>query len=194
MKQIIQTGFICLMLINVFSCEEREIELVLNDVMEYPFDISGSGEFDEFYYVSESELYEMTEDLDDEVRNNIMNLDIEIVDVQLLANQANNAQSATVTVYFKWDNLEWDDEDAQIDSLFSQHTETVTNDEEAFTMLVDELDAVTIGQLRVRLDAAARHTDVSAFEVRARGMVNGGEMDAVLTVRVKISLVTKETL
>lgn len=194
MKKIIQAGFICLILVNIFSCEEREIELVLNDVIEYPFDISGSGEFDEFYYVSESELYEMTEDLDDEVRNNIKNLDIEIIDVQMLANPSNMAQSATVTVYFKWDTRDWDDENAQIDSLFYQYTETVTNDEDDFTMLVNELDAVTIGHLRERLDAAARLTDVSAFEVRARGSVNGGEMDAVLTVRIKVSIVTTETL
>jgi hypothetical protein len=194
MKPILKTFIFCLSCFFIFSCEERNIEFVLGDEMEYPFEISGSETFDEQYYVSEYELYEITEDLDDEVRNNILNLDIEQVDVQLLAHGGlNTAESATVTVYFKWDDKAWDDPTAQIDSLFSRYTESVTTDSTHFTMLVNQLDETTIGHLRDRLDAAARNIDVSAFNVRAVGTVNGGYLEATLTVRVKISLVTRET-
>lgn len=194
MKSIIKSFIFCLSCLLIFSCEERNIEFVLGEEMDYPFEISGSETFDEYYYVSEYELYELTEDLDDEVRNNIVNLDIEKVDVQLLsAGGLNTAESATVTVYFKWDDKAWDDPTAQIDSLFSNYTESVTTDSEDFTKLVNQLDETTIGHLRNRLDAAARDMNVSAFWVRARGMVNGGYLEATLTIRVKITLVTRET-
>jgi hypothetical protein len=176
------------------TCDDISVDLVLGEEMSYTWnDVTGTEDFDEVYFVTPQDLLDLTEDLDDETRANIQNLDIVQIDVQLLGNTANTASSVTLSVYIKWNDVEWDDAAADINTLFSEYEADVTVSEDNFISVVDELDATTIGRLRDKLFGAVQLTDLEGFEVMAVGTIDDGELDADITVKVIIDIVTRES-
>ncbi|KYK23506.1 hypothetical protein AYK24_07375 [Thermoplasmatales archaeon SG8-52-4] len=168
------------------DCKEKEFKFVLGADNEYTYDLSGSGYFDEIYFVTSDELIEMTEDLDDELRTNINQVEIEYVKAQLLSQTGNTAGSVTLSVYIDWNN-----DMSDVDTLFTKKTVPVTSSESDF-VLITELTIETIDLLKNKLFHAVRLTDVSPFTVGAVGVVNDGEIEAVLKIVIKASAVTSD--
>jgi len=194
MKYILNAFILAGLCFIMSTCDEISVDLVLGEEMSYTWnDVTGTEDFDDVYFVTSQDLLDLTEDLDDETRANIQNLDIVQIDVQLLGNTANTASSVTLSVYIKWNDVEWDDIDADINTLFSEYAADVTQIEDNFISVVDELDATTIGRLRDKLYAAVQLTDLTGFEVMAVGTIDDGELDADITVKVIMDIVTTES-
>jgi len=186
MKYFINICILIGLCVLMNDCKEKEFKFVLGADNEYTYDLSGSGYFDEIYFVTSDELIEMTEDLDDELRTNINQVEIEYVKAQLLSQTGNTAGSVTLSVYIDWNN-----DMSDVDTLFTKKTVPVTSSESDF-VLITELTIETIDLLKNKLFHAVRLTDVSPFTVGAVGVVNDGEIEAVLKIVIKASAVTSD--
>jgi hypothetical protein len=171
------------------NCKEKEFKFVIGADNKYTYDISGTDAFfDETYEVTSAELIEMTEDLDDNLRQNAHRLEIEYVKVQLLGETGNSATSVTLTAYIDWTNGLMTD----VDTLFTKISVPVTNSTDDY-ILVTDLTEATIDLLRSKLFNAVKLTDISPFTVGALGTVFNGDIEADLSIIVKASAVTSDT-
>jgi hypothetical protein len=176
----ILTG-ICILLTN---CEEKDFKFVLGDDNKYDFDLSGTQDFIDDHIVTSDDLIEITEDLDDEVRQNARQLEIEYVKANILSQYGNTATSATLTV-----SIDWNNDSTDMDILFSKLTVPVTTDSKDYFMITD-LTRGTIDLLNEKLFNAVKLTDVSPFTIWAAGTLDNGDIEALLTIIIKASVVS----
>jgi hypothetical protein len=184
MKYIIALCFITGISLWITGCEEKDFKFVLGEDNEYTFDLSGSADFTEFHIVTSDDLIDITEDLDDEVRENAHQLEIEYVKANVLANTGNTTTSIKLTV-----SIDWNMDSTDIDILFTNLTVPVINDGKDYFLITD-LTEQTIDLLNEKFFDAVRLTDVTPFRIWATGTMDNGNLDALLTVIIKISAVS----
>lgn len=175
---------ICNLLTN---CEEKEFKFVLGTDNKYTFDLSGPDEFNDDHLVTSDDLIEMTEDLDDDVRQNAHQLEIEYVKANILGNPGNSANSVTLSV-----SIDWNNDSTDIDILFTKLTVPVAHVGDDYVLITD-LTRETIDLLSNKFYNAVRLTDVTPFTIRAAGTLDNGTIDALLTIVIKASVVTSKT-
>lgn len=172
---------ICILMTN---CEEKEFKFVLGEDNKYTFDLSGTNDFTDDHNVTSDDLIEITEDMDDEVRQNARQLEIEYVKANVLAQTSNTATSITLTV-----SIDWNNDSTDIDVLFSKLVVPVTNNSNDYFLITD-LTRGTIELLNEKLFDAVKLTDVSPFTIWATGTLDNGELEALLTIIIKASVVS----
>lgn len=185
MKYFLPLCFITgISLLLMTRCEENDFNFVLGEDNEYTFDLSGTEDFTEFHIVTSDDLIEITEDLDDEVRQNAHQLEIEYVEANVLGNTGNTTTSIKLTV-----SIDWNNDSTDIDILFSNLAVPVTPDPKDYFLITD-LTEQTINLLNDKFFDAVKLTDVSPFRLWATGTMDNGNLDALLTVIIKASVVS----
>lgn len=184
MKYIIPLCFITGISLLMSRCEEKDFKFVLGEDNKYTFDLSGTEDFSEFHIVTSDDLIEITEDLDDEVRQNAHQLEIEYVKANVLANTGNTTTSIKLTV-----SIDWNNDSTDIDILFTNLVVPVTNDRKDYFLITD-LTEQTINLLNDKFFNAVKLTDISPFRLWATGTLDNGNLDALLTVVIKASVVS----
>ncbi|UZR96348.1 hypothetical protein [Chondrinema litorale] len=177
-KNYLLIPFIAVLL---FSCDEKEFDLVLNLDNSYTFEISDDGVFEETKYITPEDILEQ---ISDEELDKVNDINIESISIKIVPNDGNISSKVNIGGSLI-------DTDSEATILYASR-EVAFEDYTDFTPLSD-LDKAGITLLTSKLLGYIKSTDTSSLTISAFGTsIPEGER-IELDVIVKIRFTAKYT-